>query len=151
MIIRLFTVLQSCLKTREMPFQRPEISKFHGGACPRTPLGARAYAALRLAPSALDHSTPATLPSKILDPPLHYTEREGNSKRKEIDGPSLQVFPFAFSLSLNLVFPEEFIKYLIAFMIILSDVTRSIHLIVPLFFHFFPPVPNESAVALQSQ
>ena len=56
LIIRLFTVLQSCLKTREMPFQRPEISKFPGGACPRTPLGARAYGARRLAPSALDHT-----------------------------------------------------------------------------------------------
>ena len=41
---------------REMPFQRPEISKFPGGACPRTPLGARAYGARRLAPLALDHT-----------------------------------------------------------------------------------------------
>ena len=41
-------MLQSCLKMREMPFQRPEISKFPGGACPRTPLGARAYGAQRL-------------------------------------------------------------------------------------------------------
>ena len=46
----------SCLKTREMPFQRPEISQFPGGACPRTPLGARAYGARRLAPSTLDHT-----------------------------------------------------------------------------------------------
>ena len=132
-------MLQSCLKTRE----RPEISKFHGGGrggrSATVAFGARPYSGF-LKGGWL-----------VSDPPLHYTEREGKSKRKEIDGPSLQVFPFAFSLSLNLVFPEEFIKYLIAFMIILSDVTRSIHLIVPLFFHFFPPVPNESAVALQSQ
>ena len=37
LIIRLFTVLQSCLKTLEMSFQRPEISKFLEEACPRTP------------------------------------------------------------------------------------------------------------------
>ena len=53
-----------------MPFQRPEISKFPGRACPRTPLGARAF-------GARPYSTPATPPSKILDPPLdRQTDRQ---------------------------------------------------------------------------
>ena len=70
-------MLQSCLKTREMPFQRPEISKFPGGGgmSPDPPRSSRLRRSATGAFGARPYSTPATPSPKILDPPLELCTR----------------------------------------------------------------------------